>query len=490
MKDMYQNYNFHTHTKRCGHAGIYEDKEYVYYARINGITRLGFTDHSPLPNIEFTDQELRMISSDVDDYIKSINSLKKENYDMQILVGFESEFDPSYEEYLRRLKSSVDYMILGQHFVKDEDKNTSDYPLIYARMVVKGLESGIFDFVAHPEIFMLEIDNLETEEEKSAFMENAVKASIMICETAREYGIPVELNVKYALRIGKKIRTFWEIASKENVKVVTGLDCHNPHLFSEFFKQKEDVINLLSGLNINFVNGNYNPVLSRLQNQKLDIIYKSREGKTLTSYSSYSLSLLNKIFDRIPKVSEAGVVENYILEEINNEINYIGTLHTKKNEIALDEVTHLTETDAYVRSFKLLRYKKTLESYSETIRVLTSTLNALKVYVSQSFMIGAVRKEDVIKISIDLMELNTSINPVTKKSIIEELDKYEESLSSFGKSSSSKLVKQNPLFDSGNVSEKDKFNWSSGFSNVVGLSLIISFIWGIATGIAITLLKL
>lgn len=105
-------------------------------------------------------------------------------------------------------------------------------------------------------------------------------------------------------------------------------------------------------------------------------------------------------------------------------------------------------------------------------------------------MIGAVRKEDVIKISIDLMELNTSINPVNKKSIIEELDRYEESFSSFGKSSSSKLVKQNPLFDSGNVSEEIKFNWSSGFSNVVGLSLIISFIWGIATGIAITLLKL
>ena len=196
-------------------------------------------------------------------------------------------------------------------------------------------------------------------------------------------------TVKYVLRIGKKIRTFWEIASKENVKVVTGLDCHNPHLFSEFFKQKEDVINLLSGLNINFVNGNYNPVLSRLQNQKLDIIYKSREGKTLTSYSSYSLSLLNKIFDRIPKVSEAGVVENYILEEINNEINYNGTLHIKKNEIALDEVTHLTEIDAYVKSFKLLRYKKSLESYSETIRVLTSTLNALKEYgvTSEDFVL-------------------------------------------------------------------------------------------------------
>lgn len=50
-------------------------------------------------------------------------------------------------------------------------------------MVVKGLESGIFDFVAHPEIFMLEIDTLETEEEKSAFMEMLQSFPFMICET-------------------------------------------------------------------------------------------------------------------------------------------------------------------------------------------------------------------------------------------------------------------------------------------------------------------
>ena len=32
MNESYQNFNYHTHTKRCSHAGNYEDAEYVYYA--------------------------------------------------------------------------------------------------------------------------------------------------------------------------------------------------------------------------------------------------------------------------------------------------------------------------------------------------------------------------------------------------------------------------------------------------------------------------
>ena len=32
--DIYQNFNYHTHTKRCGHAGLYNDEDYIYYARI------------------------------------------------------------------------------------------------------------------------------------------------------------------------------------------------------------------------------------------------------------------------------------------------------------------------------------------------------------------------------------------------------------------------------------------------------------------------
>lgn len=41
MNESYQNFNYHTHTKRCSHAGNYEDAEYVYYARLMVFLQLG-----------------------------------------------------------------------------------------------------------------------------------------------------------------------------------------------------------------------------------------------------------------------------------------------------------------------------------------------------------------------------------------------------------------------------------------------------------------
>ena len=43
----YLTQNFHTHTRRCGHADG-EDREYVEAAIRAGIRILGFSDHSPM----------------------------------------------------------------------------------------------------------------------------------------------------------------------------------------------------------------------------------------------------------------------------------------------------------------------------------------------------------------------------------------------------------------------------------------------------------
>ena len=100
MNESYQNFNYHTHTQRCSHAGNYEDAEYVYYARLNGISTVGFTDHVPFNPIKLPDIKSRMVYSEVDEYISSINALKKDNPDMCILSGFEAEYYPEIEEFL------------------------------------------------------------------------------------------------------------------------------------------------------------------------------------------------------------------------------------------------------------------------------------------------------------------------------------------------------------------------------------------------------
>ena len=66
-------------------------------------------------------------------------------------------------------------MILGQHFVLDGidqvSKNNPNYPLEYANIVCQAMESGLFDIVAHPDIFMKFRDSIKTEEGKKIFLE-------------------------------------------------------------------------------------------------------------------------------------------------------------------------------------------------------------------------------------------------------------------------------------------------------------------------------
>ena len=67
--------NYHTHTKRCGHA-IGEDEEYVLEAIGKGFRTLGFSDHAMFPT--FSEPHVRGdYQQCFDDYISSINALRK-----------------------------------------------------------------------------------------------------------------------------------------------------------------------------------------------------------------------------------------------------------------------------------------------------------------------------------------------------------------------------------------------------------------------------
>ena len=66
--------NFHTHTKRCQHAGG-EDIEYIQEAINAGFSTLGFSDHAPYPDNRFG---LRMKYSELDEYIETMKKLKEQ----------------------------------------------------------------------------------------------------------------------------------------------------------------------------------------------------------------------------------------------------------------------------------------------------------------------------------------------------------------------------------------------------------------------------
>ena len=67
-------YNYHTHTRRCGHASG-DDEEYVLAAIKAGYKVLGFSDHAPYRN--YPHKGSHMDIEDFAGYIESIHSLKE-----------------------------------------------------------------------------------------------------------------------------------------------------------------------------------------------------------------------------------------------------------------------------------------------------------------------------------------------------------------------------------------------------------------------------
>ena len=88
-------YNYHTHTKRYGHASG-KDEDYVLAAIKEGYDGLGFSDHVMLPNI--ISDSVRGRYEQKNEYLNSIKSLKdKYQNQIEIYVGFECEWDKKFE---------------------------------------------------------------------------------------------------------------------------------------------------------------------------------------------------------------------------------------------------------------------------------------------------------------------------------------------------------------------------------------------------------
>lgn len=254
---MIQEFNYHCHTKRCGHA-IGEDEEYVLAAIQQGFQYIGFSDHAPYRFGH--DKNERMDKEEFEEYIQSILHLQEKYKDqIEIRIGLECEFFKEQLDELLEYKDRLDYIILGQHeaalrgysFYED---NSDEAILHYADLIEEACDMHFPDILAHPDLFMYAT---------SKWTPACVAATRKICESAARNNIPLEVNLN-GLRYGKKqigdeyrytypYRKFWEIASEYPIKVVYGLDAHTPEKYAdtECFRIVQDEI--LKGLKLDFI---------------------------------------------------------------------------------------------------------------------------------------------------------------------------------------------------------------------------------------------
>lgn len=247
-----QKFNYHSHTYRCGHADLdMSDEDYIEDYIKMGFKKIAFTDHCPEKREIDKRTNMRMKYSQKEEYIRSIRLLKEKYADkLEIETGYEVEYLPMEEENIRELKKETDKIILGQHFIYDNNNNLiilgkydfSDEELLrYAEYIEKAMELNIPDIIVHPDLYMLNRKNFGDIERKVANK---------ICKSAEKYNIPLEINLNNIfantyyenrelnnfpiekqknklINVKYPCREFWKVVTNYNIKVLYGIDTHH-----------------------------------------------------------------------------------------------------------------------------------------------------------------------------------------------------------------------------------------------------------------------
>lgn len=220
--------NYHTHTWRCNHADGTE-RQYVENAVSMGLEILGFSDHAPyiFPGTYYS--RFRMKLDQLQDYVDTVLALREEYRGViEIPLGLELEYYPNLlPQLLPVLRDHpMDYLIMGQHFIGDEYNEyysgwpTDDRRILerYVDQVIEGMHTGLFTYVAHPDLIHFTGD-------RKVYAEQTRR----LCREAKQCGIPLEVNL---LGLFEKKHypnsAFWEQAATENCDVILGRDAHCP----------------------------------------------------------------------------------------------------------------------------------------------------------------------------------------------------------------------------------------------------------------------
>ena len=495
-----QNFNYHTHTYRSGHSEYCSDEEILKASKQKGITKLGFSEHIPNPSLILPDENHRMLYSEVDDYISSINKMKNANPDMTILSGFEAEFDPMRESYLGEMREKVDYMILGQHFVPRglmnvTGTNNPNYPIEYANMISKAIDSGIFDIVAHPDIFMQFRDTMNSEENKSLFDENSLIASQIICEKARDMGIPLEINLNRAFNsqlhskdsLKYPSKTFWKVASEiDGLQVLQGIDAHTLRCIKDVDKSAMKVSDITEMMRDKFVSKDYNPVVARQNNVKLQEAYKQGQDKALsfeTHMVNQSVSnICNNLNDDLnPEDIAIGIGQglNVAMQECIDNAN-------AKDKSVVDDISQIAENDKMPLEEKKVRAERKKKVIDETNQVLSNqqlVIENAKNSVISAVNIGCQNKLEIINMTTQITEHNSSKNERHKSTIENQVSTFQQSKGT----SSINVNEKNPILVK--KQNSTSHNQSSGFASTASIIMIVTFIVGFVAGITYMICK-
>ena len=235
--------DYHMHTPLCRHA-VGEPTELAAHAVRQGLTEIGFSDHSPMPRDDFDDW--RMTISQLDEYVAKVAQARKDHPSLVIKLALEVDYLPGYEDWIRDLASRHpwDYFIGSVHYISEswaidnparisEWKNRDPFEVwtAYFERLTMAAESGLFEIIGHADLC-----------KKFCFYpkEDCTPLFNRFLQAAKRSGAAIELNTAGLRKDCHEIYPspqILQLARQAGVPITFGSDAHAPgevgHAFGE-----------------------------------------------------------------------------------------------------------------------------------------------------------------------------------------------------------------------------------------------------------------
>lgn len=229
--------NFHTHTSRCMHASG-RPIDYAREAQRAGMAVLGIADHTPLVDGRMAD--CRMAPDELEAYIADVAEARAAVPAVEVLLGMECDDAPERRGWYRDVllgRHRFSYLIGALHEAPGRrgwingftDLHDDRDLAAYADAVVDAIASGLYAFIAHPDICGISRRRWDAQ---------CAAAARAMCEASRAHGVPLEINGyglrkpavegEHGPRPGYPWEPFWEVAGAVGCPVVVNSDAHRP----------------------------------------------------------------------------------------------------------------------------------------------------------------------------------------------------------------------------------------------------------------------
>lgn len=366
---------FHLHDVCCKHSTLtLEDA--VNYSIKHGYKALYWTEHCPVSvscgyaHRRPTHEELTNLKNRMEEY----NNKYGPNF--HIYFGYEVEYNKPNRWYYEKLARDplCDFLILGVHFYGDLFKEPWPYPYCindthtpkdikeYLEMSKTGMESGLFSWAPHPEIWL---------NSYAKWDKYAIAASKKIIHTAIKTRTPLGFNVNFKSLNEKSewhypSKYFWNLVTKTSARVIIESDAHCLEKITEPWLKQAHEMAINYGLSHNIVE---TIPMRWLPKKPLLVLYENG----LDKYISKSLRLsLEKNKVKLVEINSKTNLKNVCKQ---NNIHPVWTLGLIKNTSLLRQakktsmfiISDLKTRDLSLNDFSNMDYDSFLKEFIKEI---------------------------------------------------------------------------------------------------------------------------